>query len=126
MGQIVDILMQARDLISDKEHWTMGVLARDKSGNDIPATIDAAYSFCARGALVSVINTEHKSCAVDLDSCQYLTRACSQLYNTCSQLYNKGNYSYIIKVAFVNDNFGHEAVMDIYDEAIKLAKDDDA
>ena len=50
----IKYLKKARDLISDKNRWCQGVLAKDKSGHPVTETSREAYSFCAIGALGKV------------------------------------------------------------------------
>lgn len=45
------ILIAARELISEEEHWTQGVFARSDAGAATPVHNDNAVCFCAVGAL---------------------------------------------------------------------------
>lgn len=100
-ADVVDQLLAARDLIADEERWCQGAIARDAEGNDTAAGNAAAVAFCAEGAALVVGSWKKMG--------PYLQTAANSLYDT---------------VFFrVNDDLGHEAVMEVYDYAIRLAKD---
>ncbi len=54
----LNILKAARKLISDPKHWTTGVLARDKFGQNIYPTHSNAVCWCSLGALTHVANKD--------------------------------------------------------------------
>jgi len=45
------IVARARQLISDRAHWTQGALAKRKNGLPVEPTDPDAYRYCAVGAL---------------------------------------------------------------------------
>ena len=45
-----DLLVAARELISDSERWTQGCNARDRNGAPVPHEHQAAVAWCAAGA----------------------------------------------------------------------------
>jgi hypothetical protein len=49
--QLADLLVRARERITDPAHWTQGVSARDKNGVDTIPDFSAAVCWCAIGAL---------------------------------------------------------------------------
>lgn len=46
------ILIDARALIADKEHWTQDEQAQDQDGGSCEPTDKQAYCWCAQGALI--------------------------------------------------------------------------
>lgn len=92
-------LMEARDLISDSEHWIQGNLAADDSYRR--TSVPKATKFCAMGVLCKA--------NVGTDACEILERAAYEL----------GYFS----VPFLNDNTDHSTVMEMFDLAIRMAKD---
>lgn len=95
----LEMLVKARALISDKSKWTQVYCARDKSG--VPCNIGQnAVSWCAIGALAEIT----------IDRCE--VTALLRLSRASYLLFNK-------PLINVNDELGHEAIMDVYDWAIK-------
>lgn len=116
-------LMAARDLISDPKHWTTRTEARTINGEITSPTAYNAFSFCAYGAINRILDlgialrlrhlpAQRGSIRVQEKEKAYLKRAASLLYDET-------------RVSFVNDNLGHSTIMDVYDEAIRLAKEDE-
>lgn len=99
--------MAARDLISDPEHWTQNHMARNGKNRSIEATDPDAVKFCALGAVDKTLGEEYLTKHVSVR--QYLNKAAKELYRCLP--------------TDVNDDLDHEAVMNMYDEAIKMAKD---
>ena len=50
----LDALREARELISERKHWTTGRLARDKHGDGCVLFSTNAVAFCAEGAIALV------------------------------------------------------------------------
>jgi hypothetical protein len=110
-----DTLIQARALIADPARWTQHALARDAEGDSHPpthphsifanweglqGTDSRACSWCAIGAIQHV-----KPSA--LKALKLLNAAAKTLYEA--------------NIAHVNDELGHDAVLTVYDHAIKAA-----
>lgn len=95
----LEILVKARALISDKSKWTQVYCARDKLG--VPCDVGRnAVSWCAIGALAEItVDYCEPTSLLNLSRASYL-------------LFNK-------PLVNVNDELGHEAIMDVYDFAIK-------
>lgn len=54
MKTTVQILEEARELLSDESRWTKGAVARKKSGEPVLANHPEACSFCTLGAIDKV------------------------------------------------------------------------
>jgi hypothetical protein len=98
------LLIQAKALIADPEHWTQGVYARvSKDGEGVSSNIPEATCFCSLGAL-------HR-----------LTKDPSTFksYGTAKRYLSKamGHQS----VGGFNDTHPHAEVMMAWDDAIALA-----
>lgn len=90
-------LRQAKALIQDPSSWCQGSFGKDAHGHGVPANSPNAIRHCALGAMIRVRG----------GSWIALHRAAHQLFNTTP--------------SEVNDQLGHEAVMQMYDLAIELS-----
>jgi len=100
-----DALLAARDMIADKEnHWTR---------NDVH---DAEHErHCALGAIECAVFNHYSTKETDEDC---------RVANEAEAILNRVSFSFYKKrTHVVNDFIGHEAIMKIYDEAIRQAKD---
>ena len=52
---ILNILVTARNLITDSSHWTKGLLARDSQGREIDYNSNEATCWCISGAIFKVM-----------------------------------------------------------------------
>jgi hypothetical protein len=114
-----DTLIKARALLADPARWTQHALAlaRDAAGESHPpnhprsssmfwawegieGNDPAACSWCAIGALQHVTRASIKPFNL-------LTDAAETIYDLC--------------ITDVNDKLGHDAVLEIYDHAIKAS-----
>ena len=48
---VLEVLMNAKELIRDRDNWTQGTMARDKNGKGVLAYSPDAVCFCVTGAL---------------------------------------------------------------------------
>ncbi len=102
----LDILINARCLLSDPEKWTKEVAARNAEGEEVHAWDGDAVCWCALGALGKVVNgristkTYHESHVA-------LRRA----------IPNKGFNGHIF-VGPYNDTSEHADVLTLFDKAI--------
>ena len=105
-----ELRIKAKAVIADPKHWTQGSYAKDAEGQaSAPAKSDAVC-WCSLGALDMVAHEEHAYDA-RFAAIRYLTKVSVECgYNDIPGL---------------NDNSSHEAVMKAWDEAIKLAKEDE-
>lgn len=102
------VLRDARELISDPKRWTKGYEARDRRGDTVWAGDKDAVCWCALGAVaratgrasISGIWSEAATHALDLIA--FKTRS--------------------VGPAALNDRYGHEAVLAMFDAAIASAE----
>jgi hypothetical protein len=114
-----DYLLAARAKIADPTNWTQKALARDSEGCNKPSKHPLAFNphwegidgrdpracqWCALGALQAV-TPEGK----DRPAMYALCKAARQLYETD-------------RIATINDDLGHAAVLACYDKAIEAAQ----
>ena len=96
----VKVLKDARDLISDRRRWTQGQYAVSRDGKSVfisPANKDA-YAFCSIGACLRVGGYVPS----------YLEHAAK----------NRGYF----QLWEANDSMKHAEVLEMFDEAIRLAE----
>jgi hypothetical protein len=55
---VLQVLIEAKELLSDPSRWTKGGYARDKLGHKIGPRNDAACSWCIEGALTKVCESD--------------------------------------------------------------------
>lgn len=101
----IEKLEAAKDLISNSDSWTKNWFAADENGRTISVHDNRAVKFCALGALIKT-----GSCYTEDHCGYYLNTAAHKLYG--------------MSTSIVNDTKGHEAIMNCFDEAIKIAKED--
>lgn len=97
----VEVLKAARELISDPRRWTTQTFACDKDGWDCDAWSDVAVRFCAFGAVDRI------GMGAESGATAFIVRAAREAWN--------------LGPARVNDEYGHTAVMQMFDRAIELA-----
>ena len=102
-----DLLLAARAVLAEPEHWTQGHEAVTASGAVIGCVSKAAHRFCMAGALIRAHWDTHTGESAYDDAYRHLMRA------TCST------------VTAFNDapHRTHAQVLDAFDAAIRLAKD---
>ena len=109
---VTQILLNARSLIADPEHWTQCHLALTATGESCDPWDARADKFCAYGALLRV--------ALDLVSNDY--RAAQRLADsaTAALLGNGKNTgdSFPEGLFAINDYRGHGAVMELFNRAL--------
>ena len=54
MGKPSEILIAAKELISDPDRWTMKFLARNKVEREVDPTAPFACKWCAAGAVINI------------------------------------------------------------------------
>lgn len=104
----LEVLIEARDLISDPEHFTQFALARDIEGRHCSPTSMQAVCFCSEGALIRgrVNPSTHE------DAQKFLNRACESHHLLYPLM---GSY-----ISFSDTN-EHCVVIKMWDRAIELA-----
>lgn len=103
MKTTVQILTEARELLSDESRWTKGVVARKESGEPVLPNHPEACSFCTLGAIAKV---------AEGDEVYYPVM--SILRHVMGQT-----------ITFFNDapERKHSEVLEAFDKAIALAKE---
>jgi len=91
-----DTLLEARNLIADPQDWNQG-----SSFNE------DGTKMCARQALAQASDDAE----MYIRTTELLDKAAEELHNMC------------INIIAVNDHLGHDAVMETYDLAIRMSKD---
>jgi hypothetical protein len=103
---VVDVLRAARERISDPERWTTGYYARNAYGDEVVANSPAACQWCAVGAVLA---------ETDLDL--GLSLHLSPLAKAAKEYLDRAG-----PVLDVNDDRGHAATLELYEQAIELAE----
>lgn len=101
----LETLKAARELISDPDRWTTKASARDAEGRHVHACDPDAVSWCALGAIVRSVGTRD-----DLHDNDYASNAAIRLSNALTRDDSR--------VATVNDEQGHAAILALFDKAI--------
>jgi hypothetical protein len=96
-----DILIKAREIISDEKNWTQGIEARDKDGNAVAYFNPLAICFCSIGAV------ERAAFLTNGDPARALCAL------TTGEIYYSN-----IAIAKFNDNSSHAEVLAMFDTAI--------
>lgn len=99
-----EILIAAKELISDPKKWTQCEFARDAEGEACPVRRPCAVSFCSVGAilLVSSIHTAHA-----VPDAESILEKASKTFGFDS-------------ISKMNDQSEHEDVMRVFDLAISI------
>lgn len=100
--QDADILRRARARIEDPSRWTRGYSARDSKGAAVDAASEMAVAWCAYGACTAEGGDEGDAVAE-----RWLVPAAGSVGQMPSTL---------------NDDWGHTAVLQMFDRAIELAE----
>ena len=113
--KIITALVAARDLISDKQRWTRFVNARDEHGSPCSPLAARACQFCSVGALMRAADghlTSHKR------------REAGNFLRFGAKEFEKNHHVFLRSnsASSINDNYGHEAVLQMYDKAIQIAE----
>lgn len=116
-------LQEARDLIAEEKNWCKNTFSTNENG--MP-------QFCARGAVMHVLGAKEPSWNFAEESMDYkamddlLTSYSIKIFLPpigASRRYDNHYYRENFCIADVNNEFGHEAVMKCFDEAIKEAQE---
>ncbi len=113
MPTTLEVLKQARQLISEPGHWTKGALARDKNHKQVPPLSPDACSWCSIGAVVKVVGSEELAVGHLIPLNVAITALHPNLPTTSVGDFNDGNFN-----RFRN----HSEVLAVFDEAIKNAR----
>ena len=113
----VDYLTEGRELISDFESWTTGVLARDKDGEEVPPQSANATCWCSEGALECVYWRSSET----LNRAPY-REAMYILACVVKEEIDISGSSKFILISY-NDNSSHDRVLSLWDKAIAKAEE---
>lgn len=108
-SDVVATLKAAKALIADKSKLICETFARNVLGHPTAVLSSDAVGWCAAGALCKVQNVEPYSSAM---------RVGFDILNQAATYIHKRGFS----VSYVNDTFGHDAVMQVFDQAIEKAE----
>lgn len=100
----LETLKAVKALIEDPKHWTQGAMARTSDGSKSYADSASATCWCIAGAYYRIAGN---AAAND---------------RTWQAIYAAGELLFNEDVIFVNDTFGHAAVMQVLDAAIAEAE----
>ncbi len=96
------IVQRAREIISDEQHWCRGCYARGKAGTVVAVDDPDARRYCAMGALI----------VAAWELCNDNAAATNLAHDMAKIVSPTGS------LVFVNDHFGHSAVLSLFDVAI--------
>lgn len=114
-----EMLRAARKRIEDPDHWTTGVIARNRAGDECDPDSPAAARWCALGSIWCERKLTLRSEDTDLAT-RFLEEAACEIRDTQPELVAKRSAQPV--EAQVNDELGHEATLRMYDRAIELAE----
>lgn len=125
MTTALDILIEARRLLSDKSRWTRHVYGRDDTGKSQSVTSNDACSFCALGAVIksgnTLLGTNFLGVGQVLEGSPPIAAALTLLRDALPSGYDADD-SYF-NVAALNDYESHAEVLALFNRAIERAKD---
>jgi len=109
MNEVTKLLEDARQRITDPEHWTQFAFARDSNGTTCAVSeSDDPVCWCALGSISVSVNKLHATPRTYRLADRKMVAAAMRLYATT--------------IARVNDDFGHAATLKMFDDAIKHSK----
>lgn len=100
MDDVLCALLAARLLLSDRNNWCRGTVARNKELVPVPHDHMSAVKWCAMGAIQTIAPTKYVSHA-----------AINELDRTSYSLFHR-------EITRVNDYTSYEAVLQVFDESI--------
>ena len=128
MSSVKDTLIGARALIADIEHWTQGNHAIENTGARVDPLADAAYAYCADGALCRAARgftgAEGFSNARYEEAYEVLKAASQRLFGHNPVNVNDGDYWDAELENASEEDFPklcHERVLEVFDDAIAHA-----
>lgn len=108
MTTTLEILRQARELLSDESRWTKDTYARDVYGNPTMSTSDDAACFCVMGSLRRICRAESDNEPLVFESAQQLIKTAGLSHClSCIPDFNDA------------DNRPHSEVLDLFDRTIQ-------
>ncbi|UTS52108.1 hypothetical protein [Synechococcus phage BUCT-ZZ01] len=107
---MLETLIAAKDLIKDKKNWCRVNRAQNKKGQYVDPWHRSACQFCAVGAVQKVANYDNNI---------YTSPEVVLLNNVSRQIFGRA-------VFMVNDEYGHDEVMQVFDKAIEKLKENES
>lgn len=95
---LIQQVKEVKELITDPEHWTTGVPARNRNGLEVTVHQETAYSYCLIGAIAKVSK----------NNCYMLGRL-QEVIRTVSNVQS---------LSYFNDIQGHAAVLQLLDNTL--------
>lgn len=113
------ILIEAREIISDRKRWTQFAYARDLNGHPVSAFDESAVCFDASAALMIASGMHIRDSAKDdyASAEAYLKKANSEFADGLCY-FTSTNDGYI-RIGLMDP---HDAILEVYDRAIELSK----
>ncbi|MGO7308731.1 hypothetical protein ACCS91_33290 [Rhizobium ruizarguesonis] len=105
-----EILTAGRELLSNPDHWTKGVLARDKKGESIGPFDPKASCFCTIGAIHKVVGPQQSELKRQVVG--YLIEALDTVHKV----------SAVVSAFNDHPKTSHEQVLELWDKAIEIAR----
>ena len=96
------VIERAREIISDPQRWCRGSFARGKAGKSVSPNDPNARRCCAMGALILAVT----------EVCSNSSDAIILAHNIAMDISPTGS------LVFVNDIYGRDAVISLFDKAI--------
>lgn len=115
---VAKVLIAARELIADPEHWTQGSYAIENTGNEVYPDEPNAYAFCSAGALAKVSGTTFNE-AGDMQPTPLYQAAYNELQRAALALFDVGSVTSINDGEHAGDSDAvHPDVIAMFDKAI--------
>ena len=108
MNEVTKVLIEARKIISEPEHWTQGVFARDALGNDTDWDSPEAVCWCTAGAIRKAAGAFHYHQEQSIEYHILVLHATKELVSVI------GDYG----VSRFNDHHNHAQVVEVFNKAI--------
>lgn len=112
--EIVDILLEARNLIADRDQWTRGTFAVAADNMPVEPHSPLAIRWCAVGAIVKVCSAHGLTNPNRSVPCTGTKAIRAIESHTNGTLLHR-----------INDDYGHDYTIDAFDTAIRFLKDHD-
>jgi hypothetical protein len=108
----MSILKQAREILSNPDHWTKGCNARDRYGHSCASAGGEACKWCAHGALCKL---------TPADTQEEKQKACDIRNKAMGYLRKVSESRGFISFTYYNDEVAtHSDILSLFDEAIRL------
>ena len=123
MQTILELLIEARDRISDPSRWCQNTHARGASGEGVAPQSTEAVSWCSVGALYASV-PERTQPGFFLFPGDAADARIDRAKRVLQAAIGKAalDYTYGYTVTRFNDSHSHEEIMAVWDKAIDLAR----